>query len=1181
MAKLSITGDQRQASDRHNLAGAVYLLSGTFTGRTGVPDAPFYWSTRAVTALGQDWQPYLGPPKVIARGMGYEPGSPGVFPEVQVPVRNLPFAHVESIVAAITDEDFRVENTEATLRVAYLKPGDDPDNFVDADWVPLVLRGFFGPPESVTLDGLLLTLFHRGVRRNFSVRWPRLPTADTMAGGAIDKKDSGRMPPVIVGIPQDWVRAPSLNLGVRGFTISGHDAGATEITFSAITAGPENLVSGNTPDTGSISGLGGYGTGTGRAGLMVHYVGPVYEVVSASFDQELQQFTVTLDSGLAASVPRGAFVQQWGSAFNPDTGVAVAASKGGNSNGLNGWFWCATGNSMRSPFGGDDTTVRYGWLFPGGEVRPIDEAVWPLTYGTIADSVNLNSEGGENIGGFDEALAYGVPVFLSRGTRASPNAPVYYDPSVNPVGVESQPEFTTRVANTATNRGDGGTGTDNDKLRDGSEETGRAFAAGDSVTVTFPDAPEPFENGDTTRSVLHIVMSTSSANGIRFTNAGGGTEFAHITPPITGVQKFAITQAMPRDFNETVRVVAPTGGGGSVFEVWWEHDLSADVENSRTQDVEITSGAGLVGPVMEFAELVVQHSRLGSLLSRIQVSGGFPEILGSGASTVDTESAPGLSGNYVVPYPTSVMRGLHMLLGTEGDVDFIDLGYYEDAHDKFKAENIRLNSVFTEDNRPSNWTELERLFGEQTRSFWFYGPSGHQVLFLETASSMEAQTVQQTFRLPGCPGANTFPGGGTVMQRTLTTELVNEVEAEWDRDWLTGKYRGFTTANNQESIGQVGLRRSDRNPFPFTLHSPWDGNDSFDVAGQVSGIAQFYADRLAFAATRFTFDTAWVAHGLDRGSIVRVSYPVTALSFRNVVCEVEQVSVSPLNAERFNIVARAVGPVQKGLEPQCTWADAFNLEQQWASVILSPYDMWKNHWTLNCPDVEAPIPTIPLGYEASGATVPVSETSDDTLTCTVPRPSNVTTSGQLMLAGIAIETTFNLDTLTPPSGWTEIAEVTDGTVTLRVYQKVAGNSEPDDYTWTGTGTSGFSSLTGTIIGLDGTSATVNLSKIASDTFTFELTLEVPSLENDEEGSALIAFAAAEVDTNAEAWTVSSEMELGAQHSGDSSNSNAVSSALAVEDNLPAGSISGRSFSNPHAGNFPLNDQTVVALIVEF
>lgn len=1170
--QLQITTAQRQSSDRHNLREAVYLLSGEVTTRSGVPNASIRWSTREVTAFGEIYEAYMAPPRAVVRAMGFEPGSQGQFPAIRIPIRNLPFGHTESIVASVTDDDYRFENTVVTLRVGYVRPGEDPNDLDDADWTPLVLKGFLGPPEDVTLDGFVLPVFNRGARRNLSLQWPQLPSPGAMAGGAIDRKDGGRMPPVIVGVPQEWIRVPTLNLGVRGFLASGYDAGSTQLTFSTITAGPEDFVSGNVPDSGNQADLGKYGTGTGRAGLLVHYLGPVYEVVSASYDQAAQEFTVTLDSGLAAAVPRGGFVQQWGPSFNPATGRILAASDSGNSNGEVGWWWVAAGHAMNS-----DVGVRYGWRFADGEVRPIDEAVWPLAYGSNPTGVSLDAEGGRNVGGLsDSAFLNATKIFVSRGTRAAPNAPVYYDPLVDSVEITQQPEFTTEAANTgAINRATGGSGTDNDKLRDGSEETGRAFAAGEEVTLTFPDAPSPFSNSDTTKSTLHIVMSTSSSNGIRFTSAGGGTEFAQITPPVTGVQKFAIAQSSARNFNTSVRVVAPTGGGGSVFEVWWEHDLSATVQNSRTQDVAITSGANLVGPPMQFAELVVRHTQQGSVLHQSAISGGNVINIPSSSPFYDQETFSGAT--YRVPYPTNALLGLHLLLGTEGDVDLIDTDSYEAAHTLFAAENIRLSFAWTEETRPNSWSELERQLGEQSRSFCFYGPSGHQVLFLEAASGLEVATIQQSFRLPGCPGANTFPSTGPLMERTRVTELINQVEAEWDRDLLTDKFRRITSGANDTSISEVGARRSDRGPYQFSMHSPWEGNSNWDVAGQVSGIVQFYADRQAFAATRFTFDTAWIAHGLDRGSIIRVAYPVTPQYFRNVVCEVESVAASPLSNESFQVIARAVSTPLKSLEPNCTWVDAFDDEtDQWPTVIASEYDTWKQHWTNNCPDEVIDDGIDYAAFQASGATLPATGGSDDTLSCTLPRPENVTGAGFLMLACVVVNTDFNLNTLTPPAGWAEIASEPDGAITTYVFEKTSGGSEADDYTWTGVGSAGFSTMTGVIIAFDNKAATVNDALTnTSDSF-----LTIPAVTVSQTGSALLAFIGAEVDTNAENFSVSSEMELAVQHVADSSGESPGGSALAVEKNVAAGSISGRTFSHPEASNF-FRDKAVIALVVEF
>ncbi len=943
---LAITADQQDAVGRHSLEGVVYLLSGTLTGRDSVPDATFYWATRDVTAFGQDFKAYLGPPRAYSRSVGFEPGAQGVMQEVRVPIRNLPFAHAESMVAAVADDDFRWENTTATLRVGYLKPGQTPADLADADWTAVLLDGVLGPPDEVTLDGFILPVLPRGARRNQNLFWPQLPSVDTISGGAIDRKDAARMPPVFIGSPQDWIRVPSINLGVRGFCVSGYAAGSTVLKFAPITVGPERFTSGNLPVADvDFEGGGAYGTGTGQAGIMVHYMGPVYEVSGASFDPVTNEFTVTLASGLAADAPRGAFVQQYGPAFNPDTKRVLGATQTGQANGLTSYWW-VLGNRVKEPLSGGITAARFGWLLGDGEVRPAEDGEWPFAFAANPQSLDLKREGGRNLGGAGGGAGQepqeGAVIVVRRGTRQSPKAPVYYDPGVAGTDVAQQPAFGTTAKERLTskiNYPTGGTGADNANARDGNETTSMGLAASEVKTLTFNSAPAPFADDDTTASTLHVIAGNGATT---FTDSTGSTTFGSVAA--AGVYRF--TQVAARDFNETVRCVGG-GSGGNVIEVWWEHDAAADITLNRTQDVKLVSSTVALGPVMQYAELVVQMGPASSRTHTVVPSGAV--VLGQSFATPSMVSSETFSGfDSQVPYPTNAMLGLHMLLGTsEGTINAIDIPSYEVAHARFVEKNLRVNLVWTEETRPSSWTDLERRMGEQTRSFMYYGPSGHQILFMEDASGTEALPVQQSFRLPGTPGANTLGAGAPLMERTRTTELVNQVDVLWEPDGLTGEHTRVVSAQNDESLADVGIRTRGQ-PHRFDLMS-WDGNPAYAVAESVSGIAQFYADRQAFSATRFNFESAWVAHGLDRGSIIRVAYPVSTSppSYRNVTAEVETIEPSPLNAERVRLRARSVSKPQKGLDPAFIWTDVFTEESDaWTTRLLQEFDTWADYWSV-------------------------------------------------------------------------------------------------------------------------------------------------------------------------------------------------------------------------------------------
>lgn len=70
-------------------------------------------------------------------------------------------------------------------------------------------------------------------------------------------------------------------------------------------------------------------------------------------------------------------------------------------------------------------------------------------------------------------------------------------------------------------------------------------------------------------------------------------------------------------------------------------------------------------------------------------------------------------------------------------------------------------------------------------------------------------------------------------------------------------------------------------------------------------------------------------------------------------------------------------------------------------------------------------------------------------TLVISRPSNSGNNigGQLLIAGITVDSANGLN-VTPPSGWTQIRRTDNGNnISLFSYYKVAGNNEPSSYTW--------------------------------------------------------------------------------------------------------------------------------------
>jgi hypothetical protein len=319
-------------------------------------------------------------------------------------------------------------------------------------------------------------------------------------------------------------------------------------------------------------------------------------------------------------------------------------------------------------------------------------------------------------------------------------------------------------------------------------------------------------------------------------------------------------------------------------------------------------------------------------------------------------------GSYTqVPRPTNVMAHLqsHFLNAEFGSIHDINIDSYNVAAAKFAEHDIRLGFVITK--KLNSWTELERDIALQTRSRMFYGPSGHEIVVMDDPVTFAASGAVQEFNLPGTPAANCVQQG-PMMERTRVDEVVNTLRAEFDEDYLNtdgNAMRGEATAQNDNSVEMFGVRRPLSHPggtYSFWAHSHFKSHPTYNATTSVSGILQHYADRAAFASTRFNFETAWIAHGVERGSPVRVRYrvargergevPDTTL-FRNVMAEVEEIRVSPINGERFSVRCRAVTTPTVGLEPLIyTWAELFYTEtQDWADR-LDVGDDWTTEWSV-------------------------------------------------------------------------------------------------------------------------------------------------------------------------------------------------------------------------------------------
>lgn len=973
--QFQISPDQTNATQRHDLEGAVYVLSGTLKGRrAGVADQAFRWSTLTFSgaAIGQV-EAYIGPPATITRSQKFLPGEGGDMPAIRVPIRNLPFASGASLLTLIDDGVYAWEDSEASLRVAYLRPGQVASGLTAADFAFLIQDGFLGPPEEIDLDGFQVPLYSRGAMRNRAFRQPINNLAGDVLNalsGAMLKRDLGAIIPMVVGRPNTWYRPPTWESGVRGLTISAHSAGDKIVTFSLETEGGTRFTDAVTGQrltqlygTGVIT---LFGSPISGDVLFIHRQQPVYQIVPSGVVWNVSSgiVQVQLVSGLAADVPKGALVIE-------DVRYRRALSLNGFHNFA--YSWIIAGHPMfdsANEIGMLSGNV--GWLFPDGSVKVADPNVWRFELRQQAIS-------GNSVQGFPNShfpdgtpnswtvqlleLRFGIDTGVGShaadqfrddvGTHPSTTPPVFFDTDFDATIVKQQPAFTSTQTLTKINYPTGGTGTNNALIRDGAVETGITLADSEVVTVTFNDAPAPFANGDTIESHLFIWAE----GALLITDASGGTTFATIAQQ-GSVVLYRFTQSTPRAFNATIRMVGQAGGA-TIAEVWWEHTLSAAVQNTRTADVLIGGSSNpasgvVLGAPLEQAELVIRvntgngNDQLGRTYAT-RASGA--SLIGRFRVNDTTDPQFDITDPNWITFPPPVLLALQSYYLGPRFGSFLDVnsGSYQTAQERYTADNTRLGFVLNR--KLESWSDLEQQFGLQTRSHVYYGPSGHEIVYQESASGFSASGVIQEFRLPGVPGANCMKASQrSLLERTRVDEIVNQALILWDEELVFRAFQKSTSARNQESINLFGTRDDPRGRLEFWAHAPFPENSGYTAEGVVSGIADFYAGRGAFSLTRFSIATAWVAHGVERGSPVRVVYQVAIdqdddVAFRNVTCEVEEIRIEPGANEGFFLTLRATETPARGL-PAFTWIDRFDDESDLWTDEIAFNDLWRDRWSI-------------------------------------------------------------------------------------------------------------------------------------------------------------------------------------------------------------------------------------------
>lgn len=907
--ELQITAAQEDATQRNDLRGAVYLLSGTVPGRGSVSGLAFRWSTHTFSGALGEYEAYLGPPQRIQRGLEFGLGGSFQDPAVLVPVRNLPFGVSPSLVAAVVDGDYAWEHTEVTLRVGYLKPGQGPEDLAAADWTALVLSGFLGAPRDMGLDGFNMVVYPRGARRSSVLfKLPRLARTNVEY---VDGVDEGRASPVWVGRPDSWYPVPFVQLSgisshhLRGYTVSGYAAGATEIQLRPIGVGL------------GVDGL----NGDGAHNWHVHTRLPLYITSGGtsgqSYDPETNTVTLHLSSsGLAFDVPRGAVVQERNSVDSADFTWLVAGHR------------LVSGiNTVAMPSG----TV--GWLFPDGTVKPADPTLGTFFLST-GSSARARIFGNPGYGDGVVAL-----LTLDPGLDSDPNVPLYFDPAASgPAEVSQQPEFTSDQFLETDNFPSGGSGTGEALARDGNEDTSTTVDSTNDVVLTFNSAPAPFANGDTTLSIVYIVATVVGTMTVR---AGiGGSVIATLTNVSKGQYRFVLPS--PENFNADLQFQCGGSDSALLYEAWWHHALATTVASTRTQDTIVAGGGVSGGEVLEYARLVIRLPLSGTINSLVASGLGTDGALVANPWAVADTAALGAGAR--VPYPSAVMAGLqgYFLGSGEGHLGLLNSGSYQEAHDRFLEEDIRWSFVL--DEQPGSWFDLEADLAMQGRFASSYGPSGHELLFLEVDADLAGTSPLREFRMPGVPGANTFQPASPWMERTPASQVQNRVAGRWDPDYTRGgELRQVISGSSADSIATYGLRGAP--DLELWAHSPWAGHPAYNASGTVSGLVEFYAARLAEVQTRFQLEAAWPAHGLDRGSVVRLVFPVALSEYRHVVCEVEEVAANPINAERVALSLRTLEAPIAGISPAFTWEDVFLSDSESWTDRIAATDAWSDYWS--------------------------------------------------------------------------------------------------------------------------------------------------------------------------------------------------------------------------------------------
>ena len=210
--------------------------------------------------------------------------------------------------------------------------------------------------------------------------------------------------------------------------------------------------------------------------------------------------------------------------------------------------------------------------------------------------------------------------------------------------------------------------------------------------------------------------------------------------------------------------------------------------------------------------------------------------------------------------------------------------------------------------------------------------------------------------------------------------------------------------------------------------------------------------------------------------------------------------------------------------------------------------------------------TPPTVVSSSQATTPANGASSaGGTTLVIPAPSGLE-EGDVMLM---VARWNGNPAITSPSGWSRLTTTSGLSI---VDKKIATSSEPSEYTWSVANTA--RSRAGAIIAVRGANPDFGDYKTSLNSG-----LVLTDTTNTIENSLLVALGAADIPSTppGTSFTSNSPLVQQIEHKarGSAILSIYVGVVIAVEESLPVGTISGRSFSNTSVGSF---DVTAAAIV---